>query len=141
MQLRYNSRGTGYYNQKEYEKAIADYTEAIRLDSKNALYVANRANSRRLDGKWDDALADYSEAIRLEPKKAEHYTDRGDAYRDRKEYDKAIADYTEAVQRQEKAVGPDHSSVATNLNNLANLYYAQSKYAQAEPLYQRLEDS
>jgi tetratricopeptide (TPR) repeat protein len=27
--------------------------------------------------------------------------------------------------------------VATSLDNLANLYYAQGKYAEAEPLYQR----
>ena len=27
--------------------------------------------------------------------------------------------------------------MATSLNNLANLYYSQGKYAEAEPLYQR----
>ncbi len=27
--------------------------------------------------------------------------------------------------------------MATNLNNLANLYHAQGKYAEAEPLYKR----
>ncbi len=37
----------------------------------------------------------------------------------------------------EKALGAEHPNVATGLNNLALLYYAQGKYAQAEPLYQR----
>jgi tetratricopeptide (TPR) repeat protein len=37
----------------------------------------------------------------------------------------------------EKALGPDHPHVATSLNNLAGLYYAQGQYAQAELLYQR----
>ncbi len=37
----------------------------------------------------------------------------------------------------EKALGPDHPSVATNLNNLAVLYRAHGKYAEAEPLYKR----
>ncbi len=36
-----------------------------------------------------------------------------------------------------KVLGPDHADVATGLNNLANLYSAQGRYAQAEPLYQR----
>ena len=37
----------------------------------------------------------------------------------------------------EKALGPDHPEVATSLNNLAVLYSAQGKYAEAEPLYKR----
>ena len=37
----------------------------------------------------------------------------------------------------EKAFGPAHSDMAATLNTLAELYYAQGKYAQAEPLLQR----
>ena len=37
----------------------------------------------------------------------------------------------------EKQLGENHPDVATSLNNLAGLYYAQGKYAEAEPLYQR----
>ncbi len=37
----------------------------------------------------------------------------------------------------EKALGPEHPDVATSLNNLAELYRAQGKYTEAEPLYQR----
>ncbi len=35
------------------------------------------------------------------------------------------------------ALGPDHPDVAASLNNLAELYRAQGKYAEAEPHYQR----
>jgi CHAT domain-containing protein len=34
-------------------------------------------------------------------------------------------------------LGPDHPDVARSLNNLADLYERQSRYADAEPLYQR----
>ncbi len=34
-------------------------------------------------------------------------------------------------------LGPDHPAFATDLNNLALLYYDQGKYAQAEPLHRR----
>ena len=37
----------------------------------------------------------------------------------------------------EKALGPEHPRVAASLNNLALLYDAQGKYAEAEPLYKR----
>jgi tetratricopeptide (TPR) repeat protein len=32
---------------------------------------------------------------------------------------------------------PDHPEAATNLNNLAEFYRSQGKYADAEPLYKR----
>ena len=37
----------------------------------------------------------------------------------------------------EQALGPEHPSVATSLNNLALLYHTQGQYAQAKPLYAR----
>jgi tetratricopeptide (TPR) repeat protein len=37
----------------------------------------------------------------------------------------------------EKALGPDHPSVASVLNNLASLYKEEARYADAEPLYKR----
>jgi tetratricopeptide (TPR) repeat protein len=37
----------------------------------------------------------------------------------------------------EKALGPDHPDVATSLNNLAELYRVQGRYADAERLYER----
>ena len=37
----------------------------------------------------------------------------------------------------EKALGPAHPDVAASLNNLAALYDAQGRYAEAEPLHQR----
>ena len=33
-------------------------------------------------------------------------------------------------------LGQEHPDVATSLNNLANLYSSQGRYAEAEPLYQ-----
>jgi len=37
----------------------------------------------------------------------------------------------------EKALGPKHRDITTALNNLASHYYAQDRYADAEPLYKR----
>ncbi len=34
-----------------------------------------------------------------------------------------------------KSLGPEHPSVATSLNNLAELYRSQGRYESAEPLY------
>jgi tetratricopeptide (TPR) repeat protein len=38
---------------------------------------------------------------------------------------------------REKRLGPDHPSVATSLNNLAEVYRNQGRYGDADPLYRR----
>ena len=51
--------------------------------------------------------------------------------------EKAVREYQRALAIREKSLGADHPDVANNLNNLANLYYDQRKYAEAKPLYKR----
>jgi tetratricopeptide (TPR) repeat protein len=53
------------------------------------------------------------------------------------DYDRAVTVAKKALKVAEKALGPDHPSVATSLNNLALLYATEGQYAQAEPLYKR----
>ncbi len=42
-----------------------------------------------------------------------------------------------AAREQAHEFGPDHPDVATSLNGLAEVYRAQGRYAEAEPLYKR----
>jgi len=53
------------------------------------------------------------------------------------QYAQALPLYQRALAIREKALGPDHPSTGTSLNNLAGLYRAMGQYAQALPLYQR----
>ena len=46
-----------------YDRAIADYNEAIRLDSKSTLAFIGRGDAYTNKGDHDRALADYNEAI------------------------------------------------------------------------------
>jgi tetratricopeptide (TPR) repeat protein len=43
--------------------------------------------------------------------------------------------YKRAMAIDLKVVGPNHADIGADLNCLAELYSAQGKYAQAEPLY------
>jgi tetratricopeptide (TPR) repeat protein len=52
-------------------------------------------------------------------------------------YAKAEPLYQRSLAIREKALGPEHPSTATSLNNLALLYDSMGDYAKAEPLYQR----
>ena len=57
----------------EYDKAIADYDEALKLDPKNALAYDSRGVAWYRKGEYDKAIADYGEAIKLDPKNAIAY--------------------------------------------------------------------
>ncbi|MBI1916608.1 MAG: tetratricopeptide repeat protein [Planctomycetes bacterium] len=93
----FGNRGNAYLHKKEYDKAIKDFTEAIR-DPKFATAFGNRGNAYLHKKEYDKAIKDFTEVIRLDPKNALTFLNRGYAYQQRKEYDKAIKDYTEAIR-------------------------------------------
>jgi tetratricopeptide (TPR) repeat protein len=95
--LDYGNRGAAWSNKKEYDRAIADFSEAIRLDLTKAPYYGNRGNAWGSKKEYDRAIADFSEAIRLDPTEALYYDGRGAARLGKKEYDGAIADLSEAI--------------------------------------------
>src|SRR5262249_47353577 len=80
------------------DRAIADFSEAIRLAPNYAEAYYNRAHAYRAKKDNDRAIADYSETIRLDPRAANVWYDRANAYLDKDNYDRAIADYTEALR-------------------------------------------
>jgi tetratricopeptide (TPR) repeat protein len=100
----FNRRGVGYQSKGRTNKAIADFTEAIRLDPKVGVYHRNRgvayANKRRLP----DAIADFTEAVRLDPNinlaptNAYSYRARAAVYEQEHAYSSAIADFSEAIR-------------------------------------------
>lgn len=89
----YNNRGYAIASAGNIEGAIADYTEAIRIDPAYAEAYSNRGNAYGARGDFEKAIADYNEAIRLQPQYAAAYTNRGHAYAAQRDFDRAIADY------------------------------------------------
>lgn len=72
----YHNRSLAWSNKKEYDRAIADSSEAIRLDPKSAAAYNNRGYAQRKKKEYEIAIVDYSEAIRLDPKLAIAYCNR-----------------------------------------------------------------
>ena len=73
-------RGNAYFANGDLDRAIADYSEAIRLDPKSALAFNNRGFAYFSKGDVDHSVADYSDAIRLDPKYILAFNNRGRAY-------------------------------------------------------------
>ena len=59
----FNHRGSAWRAKNELDKAIADFTEAIRLDPKPMAAVYNRGLAWKAKNELDKAIADYTEAI------------------------------------------------------------------------------
>jgi tetratricopeptide (TPR) repeat protein len=66
--MAYHSVGSIDGNKDDYDSAIADFNEAIRLNPNFALAFKERGYAYYLKEDHDRAIADYSEAIRLDPK-------------------------------------------------------------------------
>jgi tetratricopeptide (TPR) repeat protein len=61
----FTNRGNGYAFKQDYDRAIADYTEAIKLDPDFAAAYNGRAGAYSDQGDVDRAVADYIDARRL----------------------------------------------------------------------------
>ncbi len=102
--ITYAARGREYQAKGDYDRAIADFTDAIRLDPKNSMAYFGRGDSYEGNGDYDRAIADLDEAIRLDPKNFRAYLIRGYIYRYRKEdYDRAITDLNAAIALDPKS--------------------------------------
>jgi Tfp pilus assembly protein PilF len=98
----YLERGRLWYQKAEWDKAINDFTEVIRLDPKSSAAVERRATARLQLGEWDKAINDFDEAIRLNPRLASAFSNRGVAWQWKGDLGKAMADYTEAIRLNPK---------------------------------------
>src|ERR1039458_2727660 len=92
------NRAASYDHKGDYDKAIADYSEVIRLKPDFSAAFNGRGNTYSRKGKSDEAIADFSAAIRLKPDYVFAFNNRCIAYKDNGEYDKALADCTEAIR-------------------------------------------
>jgi len=84
-----------------YQLAIEDYTEAIRLSPPNPAPLYNgRAWTYAFHMKtnYDLALADINQALRLQPNDAYYLDTRGWVYLGMGDYDRAIDDFNAALQ-------------------------------------------
>jgi tetratricopeptide (TPR) repeat protein len=85
-------RGILFARRGDYDNAIADFTEAIRLDPNLAAAYFNRGLAYAHKEDYDRVIADYNAALQIDPNAAAAYNNRGLAYAHKEDYDRAIAD-------------------------------------------------
>ena len=100
-----NKRGLAALDQKDYENAIAEFTEAIKLNPNNAVFYFNCGIAYYRKNDYDNAIANITNAIQLKSDDASFYYNRGRAYNEKKDYDNAITDYTNSIR-----LNPDYAN-------------------------------
>ena len=80
------------------DRAVHDYTEAIRIDPKYPDSYAERGQAMFKLGETERAIADYTAAIQRDPQHGTAIRSRGMAYLYRGSSDLALADLTKAIE-------------------------------------------
>ncbi len=95
----YSNRARAYFTGKgDYDRAVADASEAIKLKPGEAPARAMRGGMHLAYNEYQKAIADFDEALRLNPAEADFYGSRAYAYAQSGDTDKAIADYSELLR-------------------------------------------
>lgn len=96
VSMAYTNRGIAHGNLKKPKLAIADFTEAIKLDDTSVLAYYNRGNAYFDEMKLDLAFADFTAAIKRDPAFALAYFNRGIIEEKRGARANSVADYQKA---------------------------------------------
>lgn len=135
----YVGRGQAWKELGQFDRAIADYTAALRVSPMSEADVyrheswrayAYRGESWRLKGELDRALADQNMAVALNPKGFDGYFLRGDTRRYKGDFAGAIADYQRALDISPGAVAA-LTGWALTLERMGDLPNARLKFEQA----------
>ena len=102
------ARAVAWTNKGEWDIAIADYTELIKLKRLPAFYHV-RGICYQAKGEHDKAIDDFNEAIRIDPRSARYHNSRSESWYDKANYTRAITDADEAIRLE-----PNLASAFTN---------------------------
>ena len=94
----YFNRGVAYAQNKQFPKAVVDYTQAIKLYPSGAVAYYSRGVARHHLKQYAKAIEDYNEAIRLDPKGSLAYYGRGLSHSRLNQYMRAISAFDKAIE-------------------------------------------
>ena len=95
-----------------HQEAVAECTEAIRLDPDHPHARIERGDLKSRQGQYEGAIADYDQAIRLDPRNAEAYLNRSLEKSELGRHDEAIADLDRAMRLDRALAVPDGETCA-----------------------------
>jgi Flp pilus assembly protein TadD len=96
----YQGRGYAFAKNQQFQEAIQDYSEALKIKPNDPQIYEQRAAAEMKIYDYDKALADYSELIKLKPNEVRYYNYRAYIYELKNDSKNALAD-TERVLKMD----------------------------------------
>ena len=96
----YVNRGNAYMLKGDYDRALTDFNDAIKLQPNHGAAYLNRAVVYFTKQDYDRALVDHNKTIKLQPDFGLAYLKRGIFYHFKGDSDRALADLNEAIRLQ-----------------------------------------
>jgi tetratricopeptide (TPR) repeat protein len=100
MALAYNNRGIARAGKGDYELAVQDFGQSIKLDPTFAKAFNNRGIAYQKKGDHDRALSDFNTAIGISHDYADAFANRAALYEKKSDYDHSLSDFNEAIRIQ-----------------------------------------
>lgn len=94
----YQVRGNESVVKGDYDAAVSDFNEAIKLNPTDATIYLNRGRAHSNKKNYDSAIADYNKVIEINPQEATAYFNRGESYEKKGDALRAISDYQKVVE-------------------------------------------
>jgi len=104
--LGHHHLGVGLLLQNNFDRAIVEFNEALRIDPNYVRSLNSRGNAWRGKGEIDNAIADYNAAIRIDPNFAFPYNGRASAYYDKGDFDRSIDDFSQVIRLDPTLAAP-----------------------------------
>lgn len=117
----YFARANHYFGHEEYENAIADYSEAIKLSPKHFQAFTNRGKAYEELKQNDKAIADFNRALKANPEYTDALVHRANLYL-------TMPGQAENVLKDSRRILQQVPNHTTALNMLAGAYFQQQKY-------------
>jgi tetratricopeptide (TPR) repeat protein len=104
LAIAYRQRGLAEIKQQNWDAAINDFGEALKLKEDDATAHRFRAFAYMSKQDWNNALEDYTTVLKEKKNDVEALERRAFVEMQLKQYDKALADYSDAIKQQPKNV-------------------------------------
>jgi tetratricopeptide (TPR) repeat protein len=103
------TKGLEHVKNEEYDLALAEFNEAIKLDANNPEGYYHRGRTFTSQGKYDEAVVEFNFAINKDPNYEEAYVSRGVAWAQKGQINQAITDFSKAIE-----LNPEYAPAYTN---------------------------
>ena len=100
LAVAHNNRGNAHIKKGNYDSAIQDFEESLKINPSYAKALNNRGAAYQKKGEYDRSIADFDQAIKLDPSYASALANRAESYLYKSEYERAARDYDEVYRLQ-----------------------------------------